>query len=88
MQIGKVIAGSETFLYNTLTDNLKIAIKWNGATADLFVNGTKVVSATVFTATTLQTLFAEAVDVPKYINQMTLFPTPLTDTQCTQLTTL
>jgi hypothetical protein len=46
------------------------------------------VSATEFTATALEFLIGNAIDVPKYINSMALFPTPLTDTQCIALTTL
>jgi hypothetical protein len=83
----KVIGGTSTILYVTTTDTAKIAIKWNGATADVFVNGVKQVSATVFTETTIQTLDCLAADVPKYINSMALFLTPLTDTQCIALTT-
>jgi hypothetical protein len=87
LQIGKVIANTLTTLYTTLTDNLKIAIKWNGTTADVFVNGVKVVASTAFTPTQLELLIVAARDVPKYINQSALFPTPLTDAQCIQLTT-
>jgi hypothetical protein len=82
----KAIGGTSTILYVTTTDTAKIAIKWNGATADVFVNGVKQVSATVFTETTIQTLDCLAADVPKYINSMALFPTPLTDTQCIAIT--
>jgi hypothetical protein len=86
--IAKIVATVETNLYTTLTDTVKIAIKWNGTTADVFVNGTKVVSSTAYTPTTMQFIYANGNDIPKTINQMALFPTPLTDTQCTQLTTL
>ena len=66
-----------------------IAIKWNGSTADVFVNGTKQVSGTTFTTTQLQFLAHSSTsgDVPKFIQQMALFPTPLSDTDCTTLTT-
>lgn len=86
--IFKRIATSETSIYTTLTDKIKVAIKWNGATADVFVNGTKVVSATTFTPTVLQGLISKPADTSKYIKSMMLFPTPLTDTECTSLTTL
>jgi hypothetical protein len=75
------------FLYETTTDTTKIAIKWNGTTADIFANGVKVISATSFTTTLLQELGVNGGGVPKYINSMALFPTPLTDTQCIALTT-
>jgi hypothetical protein len=87
LQIIKYINGSSTVLYTTTADTAKIAIKWNGATADIFENGVKVVTATAFTATNMQNLQANTFDVPKYINSMALFPTPLTDTQCIALTT-
>jgi len=83
----KIVGGTSTTLYTTLTDTAKIAIKWNGTTADVFVNGVKVVSATSFTETSLQNLDCFAGDVPKYINSMGLFPTAKTDAQLIALTT-
>jgi hypothetical protein len=88
LTINKVVSTSLTQLYLTLTDNVKMAIKWNGTTADVFVNGVKVVSATSFTATELQFLGGTGSDVPKFINQSSLFPVPLTDDQCIEITTL
>jgi hypothetical protein len=85
--IGKVVGGTETGIYTTLTNTVKIAIKWNGVTADVFVNGVKVVAATAFTDTAMQ-LLASNVSVPLNINSMMLFPTPLSDAECIQLTTL
>lgn len=82
----KTDLGVNSIIYTTLTDTVKIAIKWNGSTADVFVNGVKVVSATAFNTTLLQELAATGGDVPKYINEMALFPTPLTDAQCLALT--
>ena len=84
----KRIAGTGTELYLTLTDTVKIAMKWNGTTADIFVNGTKQVSATAFTTTNMEFLVGLSADAPKFIQQMALYPTPLTDTQCQTLTTL
>jgi hypothetical protein len=88
LSINKSVSGSLTELYITLTDNVKMAIKWNGTTADVFVNGSKVVAATAFTATALQILGGNGIDVPKFINQSSLFPVPLTDDQCIEITTL
>ena len=88
IQIRKYVASVETFLYVTTTDTSKIAIKWNGTTADIFQNGTKVVTATAFSGTNMQWMVGSGTDVPKNINQMALWATPLTDTQLTQLTTL
>jgi hypothetical protein len=88
LSINKAASGSLTELYLTLTDNVKMAIKWNGTTADVFVNGSKVVAATAFTATALEFLGGTGNDVPKYINQSALFPVPLTDEKCIEMTTL
>jgi hypothetical protein len=88
MTIAKRVAGIFTSLYTTTTDTTKIAIKWNGTTADVFVNGTKQVSATAFTATALEYLQTNILDTPKFIQSMALFPSPLSDTDCTTLTTL
>jgi hypothetical protein len=89
LQIQKRVAGTLTALYATTTDACKIAIKWNGTTADVFENGVKVVSATAFTTTNMEFLATNTggVQVPFNINSMALFPTPLTDTQCIALTT-
>lgn len=87
LAVQKFIGGIPTTLFTTTTDTCKLAIKWNGATADVFQNGVKVVSATAFTTTALQFLNHTApIDTPKYINEMALFPTPLTDAQCLALT--
>lgn len=87
LRIGKAIATVNTAIYTTTTDTVKIAIKWNGTTADVFANGVKVVSATAFTQTTMEFLNALNQDVPKFIQAMALFPTPLSDTDCATLTT-
>jgi hypothetical protein len=85
--IFKVEAGSGATIYNTTTDIAKIAIKWNGTTADVFVNGVKVVAATAFTATNMENLIGEGQNRAIQFNSMALYPTPLTDTQCIALTT-
>jgi hypothetical protein len=88
LTIIKNIGGVQVNLYLTITDNVKIAIKWNGTTADVFVNGVKVVASTVFTTTIMEFLNANNQDVPKSIKSTMLFPTPLTDTEMIALTTL
>ncbi|MFY7884356.1 MAG: phage head spike fiber domain-containing protein [Dolichospermum sp.] len=88
LAITKVISGVLTILYIPTTDIVKVAIKWNGTTADVFVNGTKQVSASAFTPTNMEFLRGAATDVPKFIQSMALYPTPLSDTDCTTLTTL
>jgi hypothetical protein len=77
-----------TNIYNTLTDKLKIAIKWNGTNANVYVNGVLRINNVSFTPTVMEFISASAQDVPKYIKSMMLFPTPLTDTECINLTTL
>jgi len=84
----KYISGVGTPIYTTLTDTIKLGIKWNGTTADVFVNGFKVVTSTTFTTTAMEFLQANAIDVPKYIKSLVLFPNPLTDAECISLTTL
>jgi hypothetical protein len=86
--IVKIISITQTNLFTTTTDTVKIAIKWNGTTADVFQNGVKVVTATAFTTTAMQNLFLNGNDVQKSINSTMLFPTPLTDIECINLTTL
>ncbi len=86
LNIQKVIAGVPTALFQTTTDTFKFAIKWNGTTADVFVNGVKVTSATSFTTTNMEFLNGQGSDVPKFIQSMALFSTPLSDDQCVALT--
>jgi hypothetical protein len=88
LRISKRVSGVGTQIFLTTTNTVKIAIKWNGSTADVFANGTKVVSATSFTPTAMEFLNATTLDVPKFIQAMGLHPTPLTDAQCIELTTL
>ena len=86
LTISKYISNVRTELYLTTTNTCKIVIKWNGTTADIFENGTKVVSATSFTPTAMQVINGSSTDVSKNINQMSLWATPLTDDQCILLT--
>lgn len=75
-------------IYTTNAANIKLAIKWNGATIDVFANGVKVVSNHPFAATLLNFLNGGGGDVPKYIQQMELYPTPLSDGELISMTTL
>jgi len=84
--INKKIAGTLTSLYTTTTNTIKVVFNWNGSTMDVFVNGTKQVTATTFTSTALEFLSAYLCYVPKYIKGIYLFPAPLTDTECINLT--
>lgn len=87
LTILKYVGSTPTVLFSTVSPITKLAIKWNGATADVFVNGIKQVSATSFTTTIMEFLSGGAQDVPKYIKSMYLFSTPLTDTECIAITT-
>ena len=87
LAVRKYVGNVSTVMFVTTTDNVKLAIKWNGTTADLFLNGSKVVSDTSFTSTELQNLLGSA-GLPILVNQSALFPTPLTDDQCIEITTL
>jgi hypothetical protein len=85
--IQKRVAGAVTTLYTTTADTCKIAFKWNGATMDIFENGFKVIADSVFTSTDLN-FFNGIASTPFFINSMLLAPTPLTDAECIQLTTI
>ena len=87
--IRKYLGGFESLIYSSTASNVnKIIIKWNGTTADVFVNGTKVVSATAFTTTNMQFLFGLGNGTPIFIQQMALYSSPLSDTDCIAITTL
>jgi hypothetical protein len=84
----KIVASTINTLFATTTESAKIAIKWNGTTADVFVNGVKVVDATAFTATAMENLIGNGGNVAFNINSMALHPFPLSDADCIELTTL
>jgi len=82
-----VAGGLSANLHTIATDNAKVAFKWNGTIADVFVNGVKVVAATPFTPTAMENLIGEGSNRAIQVNLMALYSTPLTDTQCIALTT-
>jgi hypothetical protein len=84
----KLVSSVETPLYTTLTNNAKIAIKWNGTTADVFVNGFKVVTNDAFALTAMQILLATGSAVTINLNDTALYNTPISDAECIQITTL
>jgi hypothetical protein len=86
MGVNKVVGGTITLLHQLTTDSPKIAIKWNGTTADVFVNGVKVVAATAFTSTAMENLITDGQNRAIQFNSMGLFPVPLSDSQCIELT--
>jgi hypothetical protein len=83
--IWKYTGGVATSLFETTSNTSKISIKWNGTTADIFVNGVKVVDSTSFNFTVMEFLNAFG-GRNLFINSMALFPTPLTDDQLELLT--
>lgn len=87
LRVWKQISGTISFLYTTNSDNVKIAIKWDGTTASVFANGVKVVSATAFTPTQLEDLRMNSCNNPFFIQAIALFNTPLSDSDCITLTT-
>jgi hypothetical protein len=88
LAIQTYISGISAAVTYIPTDNSKIAIKWNGTTADYFINGIKLVSGFSFSPTALQFMYGNGGQVPKYINSAALYSTPLSDADCIELTTL
>jgi len=87
LQITKVVGGSTSLLYTTTTDTVKLAIRWNGTIADVFVNGVKQASAFAFTTTLMENLGTRSgEETYQFIQQMALWNTPLSDSQCIELT--
>ncbi len=85
IQIAKFISGTATTIYTTTSNTSKIAIKWNGTTADIFENGVKVVSETAFTTTNMDSLTSGS-GLRATINSMALWNTPLTDDELEVIT--
>ena len=85
--IGKTENGTYTSLYTTTENETKIAIKWNGTNADIFVDGTKVISNTPFTFTFMENLLnGDGCPVTTLIKWMELYPEPKSDEYCINLT--
>lgn len=83
----QIFKNTNQFLLTTTSNVSKIAIKWNGVTADVFENGIKVVNATAFTTTNMEFLSNGINANAKYIKSTLLFPTPLSDAECISMTT-
>ena len=88
IQILKSISGSFSIMHTTTTDKVKVAITWNGTTANVFVNGVKVVTNTVFTATNMEFFGGNGSRRTNFIKQMWLENVPMTDVQLIAATTL
>ena len=87
LYISRILSGSSVD-YLTTTDTLKIGVTWNGTTANVWVNGVKVINSTSFTFTAMDYLTAQNGDVQKIIQSQMLFPTPLSDSDIIALTTI
>lgn len=88
LSIGTRVSGTTNSSELITTETAKVLFKWNGSTVDTFINGTKVDAGTSFPFTELNFLVIDGVDVPKYIKQMQIYSSPLTDLECQTLTTL
>jgi hypothetical protein len=89
--IFKSLAGAASPLFETTTTVVKVAVKWDGANLDLFVNGNKVNLTSgqrTFNAVNLGNLINTGNGTPTNMAEMMLAATPLSDTQCIALTTL
>lgn len=74
--------------YLLTTNESKIAVRWNGSTTDIWVNGAKVSITAAMTATQFQTLTMQGTANRFSVNETAFFRSPLTDAQLAQLTTL
>ena len=86
--IGTRISGTITSAELITTETAKVLVKWNGVTCDFFINGTKYDAGTSFPYVNLNFLVFNGGDLPKYIKSNLLFPIPLTDSECIELTTI
>lgn len=89
LKVSKTVNTSASTLHVTTADTISIVFTWNGSTANVYSNGSKVITDTAFTGTTtLNYLVANGTDVPKYIKTMAIFPEPLTDAEAISLTNI
>ena len=80
-------AASVVASYTTLTETVKIAIKWDASNvANVYVNGVIRLTNIPFTTKIMENLALTGQDVTKSIKSMLLFPTPLTDAECIAIT--
>jgi hypothetical protein len=78
--------GSIVGAYSTLEDTVKIAIRWDGTYATVYVNGVVRIAFAAFATKIMNYLTAKADDVPKYIKSMLFFPLPLSNSEMIALT--
>jgi hypothetical protein len=90
-EILKTVGTNNTTLHRTLTDNVKIAVKWDGSNLDVFANGNKIIldpAKRSFSTTLMEFLTSAGIAVPTFIEKMELYNTPLSDTELETLTEL
>lgn len=92
--IWSVDAGILTQRYIIVTDNTKLAIRWDGVNCDIFINGTKVTLITggtsfSFPHTIMENLRGGSANIqqPTFIQAMALYNEPKSDQFCIDLTT-
>ena len=78
--------GSIVGAYSTLENTVKIAIRWDGTYATVYVNGVVRIAFATFATKIMNYLTAKADDVPKYIKSMLFFPLPLSNSEMIALT--
>ena len=78
--------GSIVGAYSTLENTVKIAIRWDGTYATVYVNGVVRIAFATFATKIMNYLTARADDVPKYIKSMLFFPLPLSNSEMIALT--
>ena len=88
LKIGTRASGTTTARYTTAAASIKLIIRFDGSFVNAWSNGTQVITNLSFTHTlsTFEYLAGINTDVSKYISQMALWNTPLSDAQCIALT--
>lgn len=69
----------------TSTDELKLVVKWNGSVLDAFLNGTQVITNLAFSATDINNLEYYDNGHKMYLAGIYVSPTPLSNSQCIEL---
>jgi hypothetical protein len=69
-QIGKYVSGTYTLLHTLASDNNKILFRWNGTVVDVFVNGSKVVTGSSFTAVAMNWFGYDTLPYPVYTEEI------------------
>ncbi|MCA0428327.1 MAG: hypothetical protein LCH37_12920 [Bacteroidetes bacterium] len=77
---------SASNVYQTTTDEVKLAVKSNGTTLDVFANGVKVVSGYSYPFT-FDRIGINSPNVPLFLQGMHLYANALSDAECIALTT-